>query len=326
MFVADEPLSAWNPPTYRVDQDGKVIGATPGTPNNWGRWGEFDQRGTLNHLTPDRVTAAASSIRDGRTFGLGVPIGHGVPYPGARAAPIHAFSSTTSDLLLGDPGKYSLQAADDFIVAGLQTLTQLDGLGHIAVDDVMYNGYWAGLVTASSGARRLGIHHLAQEGIVGRGVLLDVAKFEGKEVCAGEISVDELNEVVDHQGVTVRAGDILLIRTGVVNAWFNGDAGVFGRPIGLMEETIPWLAEHDVAMVGVDNSAVEAVQGLPLHPKVPFHHRAIKDLGLLLGEFLDLGALSDHCHETGRFDFFFVAQPLPFVNAVGSPIHPTAIT
>src|SRR5213080_838155 len=123
--VPEPQLAEWIPPSYTVDERGKVLGARPGEPNNWGRWGDDDQRGTANLLT---------------------------------AAPV--------------------QASDDYLVMALQAATQLDGLPHVGADHVLYNGYWAGLVTATTGARRLGIHHLA-DGVVGRAVLLDVARHVG---------------------------------------------------------------------------------------------------------------------------------------------------
>jgi kynurenine formamidase len=321
---ADVRLEPWEPPTYRVDANGKVVGAVPGTPNNWGRWGDLDQLGTLNLLTPERATAAAGLVQEGRTFALGMPVGHGAPYPGSRSEPLHGFFSTTTDFIVGDRGRYAMQASDDFVVTGLQTLTQLDGLAHVAVDDVLYNGYWAGLVTAASGARRLGIHHLAG-GIVGRGVLLDVAAYQGGP-CDGAINRGTLDAVAAHQSVEMLPGDILLLRTGFLGHWLEAqDPEVRRQPVGVDESTVSWMAENDVAMLAVDNAGVEFIQGLPHHPDLPFHRRAIKDLGLLLGEFFDLDELAAHCQSIARYVFLFVAQPLPFMNAVGSPLNPTAL-
>src|SRR5438067_3716264 len=169
--LPDGKLKPWAPPGYEVDALGKVVGAVPGEPNNWGRWGDEDQRGCFNLLTPERVAAAAGLARNGKRFSLALPIGGPQRMPGYRPPPLHLFSNTTGDFVLGD-GR--LQYSDDYVVLALQATTQLDGFGHVAGGDVLFNGYWAGLVTATSGARRLGVHKLA-DGIVGRAVLLDLA-------------------------------------------------------------------------------------------------------------------------------------------------------
>nr|MBA3654378.1 cyclase family protein [Actinomycetota bacterium] len=207
--VPDVALKGWTPPHYEVDDRGKVVGAVPGQPNNWGRWGDDDQRGCLNLLTPERVAAAATLARTGKRFALGLPIGGPTTMPGYRPPPLHLFSQTTGDFVLGD-GR--LQYSDDHLVLALQATTQLDGFGHVGSGDVLYNGFWAGLVTASSGARRLGIHNLA-DGIAGRAVLLDLA-LEGRLPGGHAIEADALQAAADAQGVAVGAGDIVLIRTG----------------------------------------------------------------------------------------------------------------
>ncbi len=222
--VPEAKLRRWSPPAYAVDERGKVVGATPGEPNNWGRWGDDDQRGCLNLFTAEHVGAAATLARTGKRFALGLPIG-GPPMPGYRPAPLHLFGQTTGDFVLGD-GRF--QYSDDYVVLALQATTQLDGFGHVGDSDVLYNGYWAGLITASSGARRLGIHHLA-DGIVGRAVLLDFAK-DGPLPGGHAIEADALEATARAQGVEVRAGDILLVRTGHLGWLLAGNEETAGAP------------------------------------------------------------------------------------------------
>lgn len=317
--IPDVPFKGWKPPAYEVDERGKVVGATPGEPNNWGRWGDDDQRGCLNLLTPERVAAAATLVKTGKRFSLGLPIGGAAPTPGYRPPPMHLFSNTTSDFLLGD-GR--LQYSDDYVVMALQASTQLDGFGHVGFGDVLYNGFWAGLVTAASGARRLGVHHLA-DGIVGRAVVLDVARHRGVDRLEGSVGIDgdELAAVAEAQRVDVRAGDILLIRTGHLGWLLEGNEE--GRAIpGLNEHALPWLHERDVAMVACDNLAMEV---MPPSGPLPFHVGALRDLGLLLGEIFDLDDLAADCAGDGVYECFFTAPPMPVVNGVGSPLNPIAI-
>lgn len=314
--VPDGRLRPWSPPEYEVDDRGKVVGATAGEPNNWGRWGEGDQRGCLNLLTPERVAAAAALIRTGKRFSLGLPIGGPAAMPGYRPAPMHFFGETTGDFVLGD-GRF--QYSDDYVVLALQATTQLDGFGHVAGADVLYNGFWAGLITATSGARRLGIHHLA-DGVVGRAVLLDLAT-DGRLPGGHAIDAAQLETAAERQGVEVRAGDILLIRTGHLAHLLDGGDETAGAP-GLTYRALPWLHERDVAMVACDNVACEVI---PAEGALPFHIGAIRDLGMMLGELFDLDELAADCAADGVYEMFFTASVLPVVNGVGSPLNPIAI-
>lgn len=323
--IPEPELEPWNPPTYTVDDAGKVVGAQPGTPHNWGRWGVGDQRGTANLLTPDRAAAAARLVRTGRQFSLGLPLGHGVPNVGSRVAPMHLFTSTTADYVVGDRHGHGLPVSDDVIVLPLQASTQLDGHGHFGQDHVLYNGYWQGLVTAASGARRLGIHHHAG-GITGRGVLLDVTAVLEIDPFEVAITAAMLDDVAVAHGVAVDVGDIVLVRTGHLGTWLSTpELRRRRRHSGLALDTIQWLADHDVAMVAADNATVEVIPGPPDGPLLPWHTAALRDLGLLVGELFDLDELAADCADDGVYEFMFVAAPLPVVYAVGSPLNPIAI-
>ena len=323
--VPDDPLPEWQPPTYTVDSNGKVRGAQPGSPHNWGRWGELDQKGTANLLTAERIARAAGLARTGKRFSLALPVGRGQPNAGTRPDVLHLFSRTTADFLLGDAGVHGVQTSDDIVVLPLQATTQLDGHGHFGYGDSLFNGFWAGLVTAGSGARRLGVHHQA-DGLVGRGVLLDVARAANIDPFESSISAGMLETTMAAQGIAVEAGDILLIRTGFLGTWLDHpDLRIRRRQSGLALDTIEWLADKDVAMVAADNRTVEAIPGPPGHPLLPWHRAALRDLGLLVGELFDLDYLAADCAGDGTYEFLFVASPLPIVNGVGSPLNPIAI-
>jgi kynurenine formamidase len=326
--IPDQPLQPWQPPDYTVDGDGKIVGARPGPVHNWGRWGETDQQGTANLLTPDRIAAAAQVIRTGKRFSLALPIG-GVPTPGYRSEPLHLFESTTGDKVLGEQG---LQYSDDYLVMNLQATTQIDALSHFGAGARLYNGYWAGVVTSHSGAKRLGIHHVA-DGVVGRGMLLDVGRSEfgndGRLPPGFSIGPEHLDACVDAQRVGVRAGDILLVRTGWLGWWMDeasrGSRHGFGDLPGISPRCAPWLAERDVAFLATDTLAVEVVPPEEGMPPMALHVAALRDLGLFLGELFDLDALADDCAADNVYECFVVAAPLPVVNGVGSPLNPIAI-
>lgn len=100
--VSEVQFGPWTSPSIEIDLDGKLVGAVPGTPNNWDRWFRRDQRGTLNLLTEERVARAATLVRRGARFSLALPIGRSAP--SGRAAPLHLSRYAASDVLSNDPG------------------------------------------------------------------------------------------------------------------------------------------------------------------------------------------------------------------------------
>jgi len=337
--VPDPELQPWQPPTYVVDADVKVVGGAPGPINNWGRWGESDQRGTTNLLTAERAVEAAALVRKGKRFALGIPVG-GLASPSHRSEPLHLFQIATGEAVLtGAP----TDGADDYLVMALQGTTQLDGLAHVGRGNLMYNGFWSGLVTAGTGARRLGIHHLGS-GLVGRGVLLDVARAEGVPWLEPGFPVNAalLDRTAQAQGVNMRAGDIVFVRTGTVTHWYErfgtrvapflrvGDETarrdlLDGPEAGMAWDTVAWLHDHDVAVLGVDNLAAECRPAEEGHEWIDFHVAALRDLGLPLAEVVDLDELAADCAEDGVWEGQCVLSILPVVGAVGSPLNPIFI-
>src|SRR5689334_17997047 len=325
--IPDQPFAGWEPPAYRVDERGKVVGAQPGPHHNWGRFGDDDQRGTFNHLTPERIVAAAALIRTGKRFSLALPIGQPTP-GGYRAEPLHFYGMAAGDSVLGGGrGGAAFPTSDDYVVMALQASTQIDGFGHVGGDGTLYNGFWAGLVTASNGARRLGIHRLAN-GIVGRAVLLDVARHLGVDHLEPgfPIGPDELDGAAAAQDVSVGPGDIVLVHTGHI-AWKIGLA--LTDPLarsrhepGISIRAIPWLHDHDVAMIATDTAACQVVPPEGGDEFLTWHVAALRDLGLLVGELFDLDELAEDCAADRAYTGLFVAAPMPIVGASGSPLNP----
>jgi kynurenine formamidase len=242
---------------------------------------------------------------------------------------------TGSDQIAGTPYAAvdpNFQWNDDMFQMPLQGSTQWDAFAHVMHHDTMYNGYWAGNVTAFGGAAVLGIEH-HRTSFVGRGVLLDVARAEGVDVLAANTAVDRamLERCVEHHGVELRPGDMILVRTGYLSLWdpawspAEGAEYFFGSP-GLGKTTVEWCHDHDVSAVATDTIAVEVFQ--PEDPddrRYPVHCGALVDLGLPLGEFWVLDELAAACAADGHYDFMLVAPPLHIPHAVGSPINPIAI-
>ncbi|MFD0633873.1 cyclase family protein [Catenulispora yoronensis] len=303
-------------------EDFRTLGAKL---RNWGRWGADDERGTTNLITPERLIAAGRLIRQGKIFDLGIPLDGNGPQTGAfRINPVHLMSATGAE----QPFPSGFRYADDYLFLPLQAGSQWDALAHVFYDDQLYNGFPAGAVTVA-GAGRCSIDGQAA-GIAGRAVLLDIAALHGVEwLAAGTaITPDDLDAARRRQGgVAVGPGDILLVRTGWRRKFLQErDPAAFmaGEP-GLGQACCAWLRERDVAAVGCDNWALEV---LPFEPGGVFmgiHMVLIRDMGMTLGEMLDLEALAADCEADGVWEFFLSAPPLKVTGGVGSPVNPLAI-
>lgn len=294
--------------------------------SNWGRWGADDQIGTLNLVTAQHIQAAAAEVQSGKVFQLSIPVGKDGPQSGVggRLNPVHLMSMQPGDW---DDHPHGLQVSDDWIIMPLQSGTQWDGLSHVAYDGRLYNGYPASDVGTRFGARKLAVDALTDR-TVGRGVLLDIARLRDVDWLEGGSAIlpDELEAAERIQGVTVGAGDFLLVRTGWRRKLLaDGREGWMSSEPGLGVECAQWLFDRDVAAVGSDNWGIEVVPSQSPGETVPLHCVLIRDMGMPLAEILDLDALAADCADDGRWSFLFVAPPLHITNAVGSPTTPIAV-
>jgi kynurenine formamidase len=295
--------------------------------SNWGRWGPEDRVGTLNHITPERVRAAAGAIRTGQIVNLGLPLSSAGPQVGVggRVNPIHLMSITPCDFHGRADG---MLFADDFISMPLQCATQWDGLAHAGYDGFFYNGVPEATVTGR-GSRLLSIDKIAERGVAGRGVLLDVARARGVDrLQAGDaISPEDLDAAAQRQGVKVEPGDIVIVRTGWMRTFtVDKDPKRYwnGEP-GLSIECASWLHAHETAAVASDNWGVEVMAPDAAGFATAVHAVLIRDMGMTLGELFVLDELAEACAARGDWSFFFSAPPLLVVGGVGSPITPLAI-
>jgi kynurenine formamidase len=296
--------------------------------SNWGRWGADDCIGTLNHITPERVRAAAAAIRTGRIVNLGLPLSSAGPQVGVggRINPVHHMSITPGDFSGRSDG---MVFADDYITMPLQCATQWDGLAHAGYDDKLYNGVAASTVTSRQGSATLSIDKIATRGVAGRGVLLDIARTKGVDRLEPGYGVTpaDLDAAANRQGSAVGPGDIVLFRTGWMRTFtVDKDAPRYwnGEP-GLTLECATWLHGRDVAAVASDNWGVEVMAPNSTRPETELHAVLIRDMGMTLGELFILDELAEACEARGDWSFFFTAPPLLVVGGVGSPITPLAI-
>jgi kynurenine formamidase len=299
------------------------------TVNNWGRWGNEDQRGTLNHIGPEALKSAAQTVQSGKLFSLGINFDKDGPQVGPeRFNPklymTHLFTPV-------NPAFPSARHTDDVIIMPSQCATQWDALGHVHYDGLLYNGCKACDTLSPKGASRLGVENMAQPGVMSRGILLDIARLKKVERLPLDyaISVDDLNEACAAEGVQPKTGDILLIRTGHIQTFtIDKDRAAFnGWQPGITHHCAEWAHDHSLAAVCADNLMVETMtpEVMASETPAPFHLLAIRDMGMPLGEIFNLDALAADCAADGRYSFMLAAPPLAVTNAVGSPVNPLAL-
>ncbi|MFC4242163.1 cyclase family protein [Gryllotalpicola reticulitermitis] len=305
--------------------------------SNWGRWGEDDELGTLNHVTPEIRQRAASLVKTGKVFSLAIPYDENGPQRGTfnRFNPIHLMTRDGADAIAGtsvrdfygDRDRH-FRGTDDLVILPLQASTQWDSLAHVVLDDKIYNGYSADQVS-SKGALRNDITHASVEP-AGRGILLDIPKLKGVDWLepGTPITGDDLDAALAAEGIAVQKGDFVLVRTGnVAQVRSRGSWGDYagGSAPGLGLGAIDWVASHEIAAIATDTWGMEVLPNETADVFQPLHLVFIVHLGLLVGEIWDLEGLAADCASDGTYEFFFVGPALPFTNAVASPLNPIAI-
>ncbi len=303
---------------------------------NWGKWGDDDEIGTLNYTTEDDVVGAAQLVKKGKVMSMGLnydqfgPQGAKTPYPAmGRFNPIHMMTRTGTDAYSGVLDHRGIRGADDLVMMPLQCGTQWDGLGHVFYQDYMWNGYDCREVT-TAGAQKAGIEKTKAK-MTGRGVFLDMARVKGVE-CLDDgypITCKDLDEACEAQGVEVREGDFVVLRTGMMERCLNAgswDGYAGGDAPGLAFETCDWIFNKKVAAYASDTWGNE-VRPCETDENInqPWHWIVIPIMGLTMGEIFNVKDLADDCAEDKVYEFMFVAPALPITGAVGSPVNPLAI-
>jgi kynurenine formamidase len=298
---------------------------------NWGRWGKDDELGTLNFIGPEQLKAAGALIRKGKAISLGLEFNvHGPQTTswGGRFNPIHTMLATGTDAVSGNQDAGGIRYADDMVTMPLQCGTQWDALGHVFYGDKMWNGYDATLVD-SSGARKNGIEKTRAR-MVGRGVLLDVARYKGGDYLEDGygISAAELDACASAQRVEIRRGDFVIVRTGqmeqrLASSSWGGYSG--GDAPGLRFETAEWMHRKEIASICTDTWGCEVRPNEVPEVFQPWHWVVIPMLGITMGEIFNLAELAEDCSQDGVYEFFFCAPSLPITGGVGSPINPIAV-
>jgi kynurenine formamidase len=298
------------------------------TLSNWGRWGDEDELGTLNHITDDVRLAAARAVRHGRSVSCAWEVA--VPedmerstttcpcaadMPGAENMPVPGFHADR---------RWGFSSERLGITFHGNTLTHVDSPCHIFWDGAMYNGRSHSLVDAATGSAWAAVT-AAANGIITRGVLLDIARARDVPWLEPGQGVfpDDLEEAERRQGVRVRSGDAVLLRTGYGRVRHEaGEASGFTQA-GWHASCLPWLHERDVALIGADTPQDVQPSGYE-DVLMPVHAVSLVAMGLWLLDNCDLEVCAATAAELGQWDFHLAVAPVRFAGTSGSPVNPIA--
>lgn len=279
--------------------------------SNWGRWGDDDQRGAVNLLTEERVAAALARPRRGQVFTLGTEVGRRGPLSGGRNTTWHVTVQVTHPQ---DPGR---GRAEDMLTMHTHAHTHLDGLAHVWKGHQLYNGASADQVSRG-GTRHAGVEHIGA--FVASAVVLDVTP-DGPFAEGDVVTADHLGGAARRAGVDLDDADVFLVRTGWMDVHGDDpDRFARGEP-GLSADGAEWIAEHDPALVGMDNFGIEPIPAPDGVEPLANHELFLRDLGVNLLENLDLSAPV----AAGVHEGLFVAAPLKIRRGLGSPLNPVLV-
>jgi kynurenine formamidase len=326
--------------------------------STWGDFGENDERGRLNLLTPEKVRQGVAEVREGMKFCLSLPL----TLPGGTGLNPRRHPPELKPVVRQGRVAFSLPmqeinplltnvSCDDAICLHNQYSTQWDALAHYGqmfdIDGsgvekpVFYNGFSVhdpatGKPTQGDvGAAHLGIENMAEACVQGRAVMLDLHAHYGRE--HEPVGYRDLMAILEKDGVEIEEGDILCIHTG----WSDMLLEYGGAPdAGTMKGSCPalngrdpkvlqWISDSGIAVVACDNRAVEYEWLTPSseterHTSLELHEHCLFKLGVHLGEMWNFGPLARWLRENGRNRFLITAPPLNMPGAVGSPANPIA--
>jgi kynurenine formamidase len=288
--------------------------------SNWGRWGPDDERGALNYLTPERVAAAAGLVRSGRTVSLSRPLN-------TEREPDNPEPADHRMTMLDGSDSHGLAFVKDYIGVDYHndSHSHLDALCHVSYDGRLFNGRPADSVSAAGAA--VETVEVLKDGLMGRGVLLDIPRARGVRWLEPGDSVlpGDLDEAERSEGVRVGEGDILLVRTGHATRLDElGPWDTANSKAGLHPSCASFLAERRVAALGCDGNS-DTAPSITEGVGFPIHVLALTAMGVHLLDYLHLRELAAVCEKAGRWEFLFVAAPLRIAGGTGSPLNPIAV-
>ncbi|MGB0691678.1 MAG: cyclase family protein [Pseudomonadales bacterium] len=298
-----------------------VLLATSAWADNWypSKYGADDTLGAINNLSPELVVKAAKLITTGKTYALGVETG-----PTSPAYPPRSYSMTVLQLSdgTGTPiGTNRATGNDDLLNFWMGIGSQIDGLGHMGIDHMYYNGNHASAFVRPTGLEKLSVHLLPP--IVSRGILLDMTAYFGEDMLpeGKAFNSKEIKAAAQAQGIKIEAGDVVLFHTGWLNLSDTDPVRFMSGQPGLGVDGAKYLAQQGVVAVGADTWALEVLPAEIEGEQFPVHPELLAKNGVYILENMDTRALA----KDGVHEFLFVLGQPRFVGSVQAVINPVAI-
>jgi kynurenine formamidase len=299
--VATAKAQTWSPPTEAERCPSK--------------WGAGDERGSANHMGPNSVMRATRLIRRGETVELGHVLHAEMPL-GARHFDLYP------KLTVMNPEGNHRGSNEELVVTELgQVGTQFDGFAHQTIGNTLYNCIALDETLTRSGFTRLGVENVGT--LMTRGVLLDIAKLKGVDILPEEyeITIEDLQQALVQENLTLEPGDAVIINTGWGRLWTRDVQRFLGNAPGIGVAAAEWLVKQDPMIVGSDNQPVEIQPNPDPEVSLPIHQIMLAVNGIHLLERMNLEELA--AREV--YEFALVVQPLKIQGATGSTVAPTAI-
>ncbi|RQU76696.1 cyclase family protein [Burkholderia cenocepacia] len=282
-------------------------------------YGADDEIGAANLLTPDVVKQAVGLVKAGKTYPLAVPVDKNLPAYRHRSFRLYNVQvGQQAGKSLG-PNKFTFN--DELVNAWTGVGTQLNGIGHIGIDNVYYNGNRAADFVTVDGVKKLGVEKVPP--IVTRGVVLDMTAHYGKPIVPGgtEFTVADIQAVLKKQRLTLRKGDVVLFNTGWLELVGKDDKQFLDVEPGIGMEAAKWLADQGVVAFGGDTWASEVYPNPHTQDEFPVNQYMLAKRGIYNLELIDSRALV----RDKAWEFLFVlGQPL-YVGSTQVNINPVAI-
>jgi kynurenine formamidase len=280
-------------------------------PDNWGRWGEDDESGTLNLITDAVRAKAAAEVRTGRAVSLAMPV-RPAPIMMGPFAPDTVEVSPVQQLMALTPHP-SLASADVMVVTNHGFWTHLDALSHQGIDGLVYPGRPLDESVTPAGVTH-GSTTAFAAGVVTRGVLLDLA-IEGT-LAGGPVTGRDLEAAEEREGVTLESGDALVLRGGRT---LKDDPPVPGVSV----DAVRWMHRRGVSLYVGDIGDARP----PLNPGAPspLHKIALVRLGMPLIDAANVEELAAVCAQLSRYSFLLSVAPPRILGMTGIPVNPLAI-
>ena len=298
-----------------------VLLATSVWADNWypSKYGADDTLGAINNLSPELVVKAAKLVITGKTYALGVETG-----PTSPAYPPRSYSMAVLQLSdgTGTPiGTNRATGNDDLLNFWMGIGSQIDGLGHMGIDHMYYNGNHASAFVRPTGLEKLSVHLLPP--IVSRGILLDMTAYFGEDMLpeGKAFNSKEIKAAAQAQGIKIEAGDVVLFHTGWLNLSDTDPVRFMSGQPGLGVDGAKYLAQQDVVAVGADTWALEVLPAEIEGEQFPVHPELLAKNGVYILENMDTRALA----KDGVHEFLFVLGQPRFVGSVQAVINPVAI-